>query len=401
MKWISTRPFSLEHAAVLWLVRRFIDPDAVIELVDGGDKVVSVDSDAEVIGPTARIRPLLRKYRVANGGVTKRVESDVRQAQQALRSGQDFTSWAPDLYRIWTSIRDGHATVELIEACFDCHFGMGSDQADARDWATDVLNALPVGTMLIDAAGTVRLANPRMGELVAMSAGRIVGEDIRDIPLEWVDRHGHHVLDFTTLIASAVQQRRRYDQILTRSPRDLFLATSIQPIHAKQQRDMRLVVTCVDATDQVLLEQAAIEREQRVHYLLNTLPFGVMEFTADGEIIYANAGLHSMFNYPVGELMGRPTWFGKPTPVDAASVRERYHQMLESRQQPQPYTSTVSTRTGQEFQVRVDWNYRHDSTGEANGFIATMTDLAENSLRQTEFSRLLRNQTDAAREREG
>ncbi len=393
MRWLSSHPVSLEHATALWLVRRFVDPEAVVEIAASGSGVVTT-GEAEVLGPATKLRPFLRKYRLADAALGKRIEADVLRAQQELASGLT-TSWAPELQRAFTCIKQQPCLLEDLESCFDQHFGTASVSGEADGWASDMLQVMPIGTMLIDAAGTVRLANPKMGELVAMPTARIIGEDIRSIPLEWVDRSGHKVLEFSSLIASAIQHRRRYDKILTRSPRDLFLATSIQPVSSAARPDPRLMVTCVDNTDQVLLEQAAQSREQRVHYLLNTLPFGVMEFNPHGEIIYANAGLHRMFNYPLGSLLGQPTWFTKSTPVDESAIRDRYQQMLERRQQPQSYISRVVTRHGSEFEVRVDWGYRADEGGEASGFIATMTDLTEDSLRRTEFSRLLRNQAEA------
>jgi PAS domain S-box-containing protein len=393
MRWLSCRPVTLEHAAALWLVRRFVDPEADIEIVDASEGSIQTSAlGTEVVGPTTRVRPFLRKYRIADDALAKRIEADVSRARSEIESGLSV-SWAPELQAAWAAITAKQLQLEQLERCFDRHFGTASGAFDPDGLAREMLEVMPVGTMLLDANGTIRLANPKMGELVSRGASGLIGQSIQAVPLVWVDRNGHRVLEFSTLITSAIQHRRRYDRILTRSPHDLFLATSIQPVSSAQRPDPRLLITCVDATDQVLLEKAVQDREQRIHCLLNTLPFGVMEFTPDGEIVYANAGLHRMFGFSLGSLVGMPSWFTKGPAIDSGPIRERYRQMLERRQQPQPYISRVTSRTGGSFEVRVDWSYRMNADGSTAGFIAALSDLTEDTLRRTEFSRLLRDQT--------
>src|SRR5690606_6083258 len=167
-----------------------------------------------------------------------------------------------------------------------------------------------------DAEGLVKLANPAMGKLLRATPIALQGTSAQQLPLEWVDRHGHRVSEFSLLVNTAINHRRAYERVITRTPHDLLLATSVVPIGRKAQGEPVLLVTCMDATDQMLIERGMESEEHRLHYVLNTLPFGVFEFTAEGEIVYANSGLHRMFNYPLGSLLGRPAWFTKPGQVD-------------------------------------------------------------------------------------
>ncbi len=392
MQWVTTYPLTLEHAAVVWLVRRFIDPDADLMLT--GADIAAFSANVEALGPTTKLRPFLRRYPALGGRTGERVEADVRRAQQEHEQGKAVRAWSPALADALIELCGLSCDLGRLLACFDRQFGDGASQRNL--WAEEVVAAMPIGAMVLNGAGGVLTVNPRVAEYLAMTPARLLGSNIEAVPLEWVDRRGNPVSRFSALVSAAAQHRRSYDRILARSPADLFLATSIVPMTARKAEDARLLVTCVDVTDQTLLEQALEDSEQRVHYVLNTLPYGVLEFNPSGEIMYANSALHRMFDYPAGALLGMPSWFTKGEGFDGSPVRDRYLSMIDQRQQPQPYISRVISRTREEFEVRVDWSYRFDGNGQAMGFIATLTNLTQDALRRTEFARFVTSRNPTA-----
>jgi len=393
MQWLSSQPVTLPHAAALWAVRRLIDPDALVRILPLESQGLTISSDAEVLGPTTSLKPFLRKYAPKDCPATLAVERDIHRAQQLINSHGNLSNWAPELAAAQAALAAEPFDFGVVEACLDRHFGSLAENSAATEWARAIVDQMPVGALLLDVEGSVLLANPAIGRLLQATPLALQGTAAQTLPLEWVDRGGHRVSEFSLLVNSAIKHRRAYERVITRAPQDLMLATSIVPVARHAKSDPVLLMTCVDATDQVLIERSLESEEQRLHYVLNTLPFGVFEFTPAGDIVYANAGLHRMFHYSPGSLIGQPAWFTKPGAVDAGAVRAAYQAMIEERRQPQPYISRVAAKHGLEFEVRVDWSYRFDASGEIKGFIATLTDLTEDSLRRTEFSRHIRSQT--------
>jgi len=393
MQWLTSQPVTLEHAAALWAVRRLIDPDADVRLATNATPALVADGrDVQILGPVTALRPFFRKYAPGECPAARAVTRDVSRAMKTLQAGDDLAAWAPYLAAAQVALVTRPFDQSAVDACFDRHFGSLDQRSQAATWARSIIDHMPVGALLLDAEGLVKLANPAMGKLLRATPIALQGTSAQQLPLEWVDRHGHRVSEFSLLVNTAINHRRAYERVITRTPHDLLLATSVVPIGRKAQGEPVLLVTCMDATDQMLIERGMESEEHRLHYVLNTLPFGVFEFTAEGEIVYANSGLHRMFNYPLGSLLGRPAWFTKPGQVDEGAIRAMYQTMIAERRQPQPYISRVATRHGLPFEVRVDWSYRIDATGEVKGFIATLTDLTEDSLRRTEFSRHIRTQ---------
>lgn len=393
MQWLTTRPVTLEHAAALWAVRRLIDPDADVQLATrASTALVTNGQDVQILGPVTALLPFLRKYAPRECPAAQTVARDISRAMKTLHAGEDLAVWAPHLAAAHTALGARQFDQAAIDACFDRHFGTLDQRSHAASWARSIIDHMPVGALLLDAEGLVKLANPAMGKLLRATPIALQGTSAQQLPLEWVDRRGHRVSEFSLLVNTAINHRRAYERVITRTAHDLLLATSVVPIIRRAQGEPVLLVTCMDATDQMLIERSMESEEQRLHYVLNTLPFGVFEFTAEGEIVYANCGLYRMFNYPLGSLIGRPAWFTKPGQVDEGAIRAMYQTMIAERRQPQPYISRVATRHGLPFEVRVDWSYRIDPTGEVKGFMATLTDLTEDTLRRTEFSRHIRSQ---------
>ena len=287
MQWLTSQPVTLEHAAALWAVRRLIDPDAVVRLATtASPELVAVANgqDVQILGPVTALRPFFRKYAPGDCPAAQAVVRDISRAVKTLRAGDDLAAWAPHLAAAHAALGARPFDQAAVDACFDRHFGTLDQQSKTASWARSIIDHMPIGAMLLDVQGTVQFANPAIGRLLRATPVALQGTSAQQLPLEWVDRHGHRVSEFSLLVNAAITHRRAYERVITRTPHDLLLATSVVPIGRKAQGEPVLLVTCMDATDQMLIERSMESEEHRLHYVLNTLPFGVFEFTAKGEI---------------------------------------------------------------------------------------------------------------------
>lgn len=116
-------------------------------------------------------------------------------------------------------------------------------------------------------------------------------------------------------------------------------------------------------------------RSSELMRVLDALPHGIQENDLSGRIVVSNRAHAEMHGYDSGGLLGKYIW-ELVRPGEAKETLPHYLRFLvEEQPRPTPAFNTDLTRDGGVVDVRVDWNYRRDESGEVIGFASVITDL--------------------------
>ena len=121
--------------------------------------------------------------------------------------------------------------------------------------------------------------------------------------------------------------------------------------------------------------------EGRYRDLVDTIPHGIEEISTTGTIIFANAADHKQYGYADGELIGKSILDLVPTSMERDQLRERLAYLVENQPHPTRYFRQAITKSGELFDIQVDWDY-HRVAGHVAGFTAVITDVSEQKLAQ-------------------
>ena len=136
-----------------------------------------------------------------------------------------------------------------------------------------------------------------------------------------------------------------------------------------------------------IAENALSMSEKRFRTLVDTIPHGIEECDTQGQITFANAALHRINGYPLGEIVGKYIWDLLDSEQAKEELREYLCYLVEKQPAPTTYTAVNRHKDGTPYDVEVDWDYRYNEDGTLAGFIAVVTDVtqrkqAEDALRR-------------------
>ena len=174
-------------------------------------------------------------------------------------------------------------------------------------------------------------------------------------------------------IIGAAIERSRIQQQLTQARDELE--------DRVEQRTALLKATNFELRQEIgqraIVEEALRWREHQYHILVDTIPHGICELDTGGNITFANAAFHRMHDYPIGALAGKTIWDLLAPDGRSQRLHEVFGQHLPRQRQPHPLFLQHRTNSGTIIQVRLDWDYKCDESGQVAGFVAVTTDITE------------------------
>lgn len=132
-----------------------------------------------------------------------------------------------------------------------------------------------------------------------------------------------------------------------------------------------------DITAQKLHEAALRRSERRYRRLMESVPHGITELSADGVIRYANQAIHTMLGYARGDLIGKSLFEHIGDPVRRAECVQRIKVMTSGEVLTQTFTTQCQTVSGQTLDMQVDAVVSRDDDGRINGATLVATDITE------------------------
>jgi PAS domain S-box-containing protein len=146
------------------------------------------------------------------------------------------------------------------------------------------------------------------------------------------------------------------------------------------------------------LERASREKEAATGLLLRAAPLGIHQCDAQGRITFADASQERVTGYTADELIGTYIW-DRIEPGPQKESLPGYLQRLVSEQPPPtPIVIKNVKKSGELYDIRIDWDYKRNPQGQLTGFVCIVSDVteqkrAEAALRESE--RTLRTLIDA------
>ncbi|MCP4695290.1 MAG: PAS domain S-box protein [Gammaproteobacteria bacterium] len=124
-------------------------------------------------------------------------------------------------------------------------------------------------------------------------------------------------------------------------------------------------------------KQMLPETEKHIKTVLETIPYGLVEYDRSGRITYANIAYHKMFDYTEAETLGMAIWHTLSSPMERDEQRDYLAGLLDKQPLPTPHITKRQTKSGKLMEVEVTWDYNRDSQGQLIGFIAVFTDISK------------------------
>jgi PAS domain S-box-containing protein len=255
-------------------------------------------------------------------------------------------------------------------------------------WSTLVKNA-PSFVLLVDAKGIIRFINH---VLPGDDIDTIIGTPVKQY------LHPESQAIFYQSIASVISNKQALNiQIKLGAPRNIWLEVQLAPLLVANQPE-HIIITAMDITEKVAIKNRLQRSEARHRQLLLTLPYGVQEIDTEGNIIFSNPAHDELFGYEPGQMLGMSI-FDLPTDKDEADkLRADIKHIYANHPVPQTYIKQDKRKTGEIFDIKIDWDYLYNEEGEVTGLISVLTDItqqikAEQALRDSEenFRQLAEN----------
>jgi PAS domain S-box-containing protein/putative nucleotidyltransferase with HDIG domain len=144
----------------------------------------------------------------------------------------------------------------------------------------------------------------------------------------------------------------------------------------KPVTESELYTTIETAVHRSRLEQKVRESEKRYRTLVETISHGIVEFDAEGTVLFCNNALTKMTGYSADDLTGASIWkiIHPGIPGATGSITDS---LAYSGGSPSTFTDSVTTSDGRVINVQVDWNSKPRGRNGPPGFIAVITDFTE------------------------
>lgn len=236
-----------------------------------------------------------------------------------------------------------------------------------------IFRAAPVGIGVV-ADRVIREANPTLCEMLGYAHEELIEQNSRMIypgqeDYEFVGAEKYRQIRERGIGTVETRWRRKDGVVL-----DVLLSSvPLDPADLAKG----VTFSALDITERKCAERALQESERRFRALVELLPYGVQENDIEGRITFANPALERLHGLRESGLVGRFIWDFLAD--DAAREPLRAYLQHLVREQPPPTTYFEKDRRadGSIIDVRVDWTYKRDESGQVQGFISVITDITE------------------------
>lgn len=138
---------------------------------------------------------------------------------------------------------------------------------------------------------------------------------------------------------------------------------------------VKTIGTVQDVTNELLSANQLADNERRLRSILNAVPHGIQENDLDGTITFSNEAHHQLLGVASGELIGRKIWDFASCDEEKAELRDMLTHLIAELPDPSPFVTQNIRTDGERVWLRIDWDYRFNSSDTLVGFTAIITDM--------------------------
>lgn len=129
--------------------------------------------------------------------------------------------------------------------------------------------------------------------------------------------------------------------------------------------------------------------EEQSFALMEDQPGSMIQLDAAGRIVFANEACRTILGYTPGALKGRFKWDLTSDKKEADHVKEWFRYRMRHQPVPEPFYAKFRTQDGKTLTLQIDWNYKYNDAGQANGILASMTDISKTIRNHYQLSQTL------------
>ncbi|MEE9524898.1 MAG: PAS domain S-box protein [Thermodesulfovibrionales bacterium] len=133
----------------------------------------------------------------------------------------------------------------------------------------------------------------------------------------------------------------------------------------------------VDLKKREEIETSLRERERQYRTLVETIPHGIRESDLSGKITLSNSAHAEMHGYKKGELVGTTIYDFSQSEDERNKLKEYMRYLINEQPDPTPWFAQDLKKDGSLIDIRVDWDYKLDRSGNLEGFVALISDITE------------------------
>lgn len=148
-----------------------------------------------------------------------------------------------------------------------------------------------------------------------------------------------------------------------------------------------IVAVYDDVTERMIAEEKLKKSENKLKSIFNTAPNGIQLSDRDGKIIFSNPAHHKIQGYENGKLVGKYIWdFMLKENVE--QTRDYYEHLFTDKPEPKPFYNKDKTQDGRIIDVKVDWDYIYDDSGEVDSILSIISDITERKKNEEELNKI-------------
>jgi PAS domain S-box-containing protein len=277
-----------------------------------------------------------------------------------------------------------HYALYICEAGLLCLFGRQLRTArdlaaKGEDWQRHLVETAGEGIWMIDPAGVVAYANPRIAEILGCAEDRIVGRKFETFLFP--EDHSAERIRFQNRRPTAKEQ---YDRRLRHSDGSIVWTLACSSIWSYNGKDVGVLTMMTDITERKKAENALRRSERKFRELFENIREGVYQTSPDGRILAANPELLRMLSFT------SPEELNVPGVVRDTFVDTDLHQSLRDRLERDGSYAAVEfqlrTRDRRIITVRENARVVRDENGHVLYYEGSLTDITE----RLRFERQLR-----------
>lgn len=253
----------------------------------------------------------------------------------------------------------------------------------------NIMDFLPVPTIVIDTTGLVTLWNKAMEVMTGVKARDMVGKDNREYAVVFYGRRRPMLIDYAAGLADQENAPDNYDDLQLSDntfcadqhmPQlgvgGTMVSARATPLYDDYGNLVGAIETITDLSERLKTLRELQESEEKYRNIIESLEDGYFEVNIPGEFLLINRYLHTVLGYSREELMGQS--FRKVMDGDnARKTRKAFIQVYQTRELRKSFDWEVRRKDGTSIFVETTILPIIDIHNEVVGFRGIVRDITE------------------------
>lgn len=251
-------------------------------------------------------------------------------------------------------------------------------QQQTQAWYQQIIDYAPDGMLIVDSAGTILIANPKVHQLLEFTPGSLVGMNVDDIvPPDVRPMHAKMRQDF--------MQNRQHRSLggvhgefraVTSTGREFPVELGLTRLPPVDEHGLCACATLRDISQRKANEKTILDQLEFQRVLLDTLPYPVFFKDQSGKYLGFNQAYLQAFAVSAEQLIGKTVNDVTQLPAAEIPMYQQANQQVLTEGGSFKAETTLCYADGQWRPSLYMLSAFHDSTGRIAGTVGTLIDIS-------------------------